>query len=224
MTPVLMAAAATLLFQPALAGDALPYFDGADFTPKWHTADVVPPDFHSVPPFTLDSHLGRTVSAADMDDHITVVDFFFATCHGICPSLSRSMKTIDNTLADVPGLLLLSHSVTPERDTVPVLREHAGRIGAQSGRWHLLTGDREVIYRLAREVYFVDEDPGKPLGDDDFLHTEMMVLLDGERRIRGVYNGVHAGSVQQLIEDIGTLHEERRAAGSAVVEGPAPGG
>ena len=215
MTPPMLLSAAALMVQTALAGDALPYFDAADFTPKWLTTDTVPAGFHQVPPFELDSHLGRTVTAADMDGQITVVDFFFATCHGICPSLSRSMKTIDTTLAGMPDLLLLSHSVTPDRDTVAVLREHATRIGAESGRWHLLTGDRGRIYRLARDVYFVDEDMGEPRGEDDFLHTEMMVLLDGKRRIRGIYNGVHTASVRQLIEDIGTLHQERTAATTA---------
>ena len=105
-------------------------------------------------------------------------------------------------------VLILSHSVTPEMDTVPVLKHYANENGIISGKWHLVTGDREAIYTLARTSYFAEEDLGLPVNENDFLHTENMYLIDKHRRIRGIYKGTFQNEMVQLLEDIQMLKEE----------------
>ena len=90
---------------------------------------------------------------------------------------------------------------------MPVLKEYAEAKGVDSEKWHLVTGDRQQIYSLGRNDYFVEEDLGLEKEADDFLHTENFVLIDQDRRIRGIYNGLNKASVNQLIADIHTLKE-----------------
>jgi protein SCO1/2 len=104
-------------------------------------------------------------------------------------------------------LMLLSHSVTPEMDSVPVLAAYAQLHGADPQRWRLLTGDRKQIYALARKSYFAALDEGDG-GPDDFVHTENFVLVDPQRRLRGFYDGTSATDVDRLIGDIHKLLEE----------------
>jgi protein SCO1 len=110
-------------------------------------------------------------------------------------------------LAD-KDVLLLSHSVTPEYDSVSILRDYAEMKGVVEGKWHLLTGNRDEIYNLGRNQYFVEEDLGLEKDPDDFIHTENFVLVDQNRYIRGIYNGLNKTSVNQLIADINTLKSE----------------
>lgn len=187
--------------------DSLPFFDSPDFTPRWHAE--APADFHAIPAFSLTDQHGTEITEADMDGKIAVVDFFFATCGGICPRLAESMAELDATLPADADVVLLSYSVMPEHDTVPVLAEYAESRGVTSDRWHFLTGDRAAIYDLGREAYFIEEDLGEDKDPDDFLHTENVVLLDGNRRIRGVYNGLNRASMAQLTADAHTLLDAR---------------
>lgn len=186
----------------------LPFYDSAEFTPNWVSPSELPEGFHQIPAFSLTDQHGETVTQAAMDSQITIVNFFFASCTGICPRLSESMKRVDETLP-AEGILLLSHSVTPQTDTPEVLAEFAHNKGLNSDRWHLLTGDQQVIYSLGRSAYFVEEDLGEEKDLTEFLHTENIVLIDGDRHIRGIYNGLNTGSVTQLIADVQTLQGER---------------
>lgn len=196
--------------QPASGSrvETLPFYDSSEFTPRWLRPEDVPPDFHRIPAFSLINQSSEGVSEVDMDGAVSVVDFFFTTCSGICPKLTDNMAMVQAAFDSVPDLLILSHSVTPEKDTVEMLRSYALRRGITSKRWHLLTGARSDIYALAREAYFADEDMGKPSGPDDFLHTESFLLVDRARHLRGIYNGLDKGSVQQLIVDARTLIAE----------------
>jgi len=192
----------------ASAIENLPYYNSSEFTPRWLSSDEVPADFHKVPEFSLTNQDGEAFTEVRMDGKITVVDFFFTSCSGICPTLTKNLGVVDAAFPTETDLLLLSHSVTPDKDTVEVLRKYADSKAINTDRWHLLTGDRELIYQLGREVYFVEEDMGEEKGPDDFLHTENLVLLDRQRHIRGIYNGLNKASVQQLNLDIQTLLDE----------------
>jgi protein SCO1/2 len=183
----------------------LPYFDERTFTPRWLSPDALPAELHRVPAFSLTDQHGAAVTEAVMEGSITVVNYFFATCSGICPKLSASMKAIDAAFAPDAPLVLLSHSATPTADTVEVLADFAQQRGVTSDRWHLLTGDRDLIYHLGRSVYFIEEELGEQRSPEDFLHTENIVLIDHERHLRGVYSGLNTAAVQQLIADIQTL-------------------
>lgn len=189
--------------------DALPFYDSPEFTPRWLKPAEVPEDFHHVPPFSLTDQHGATITEKHLDGNIAVVDFFFTSCPGICPMLTKNMALVDASLPDDAPVVFLSHSVTPTDDTVEVLQQFAEAKGVTSARWHLLTGDRDVIYHLGRSVYYAEEDLGVSKSPDDFLHTENMLLLDRKRRLRGIYNGLNKTSIRQLIGDAKLLMNER---------------
>lgn len=189
--------------------DRLPYYSETTFTPHWLAPDSDSlQDFHKISEFELLNQDGDTITHRRFRNKIYVTDFFFTTCPGICPKMMSNMAILQDSFFDDPNVLLLSHSVTPERDSVPVLKNYAEAKGIFSSKWHLATGAREVIYKLGRNDYFVEENLGLEMEEDDFLHTENFVLIDHNQHIRGIYNGLNKASVQQLIKDIRTLELE----------------
>ncbi|MBX2844145.1 MAG: SCO family protein [Flammeovirgaceae bacterium] len=186
--------------------EQLPYYNEATFTPNWFESDdSLPEDFHRIGEFSLLNQEGENISASDLDAKVTVVDFFFSTCTGICPKLTSNMTLVQDAFLEDEEVLLLSHSVTPSYDSVDVLKTYAKKKGVKLGKWHLLTGEREEIYDLGRNQYFAEEDLGLEKNPKDFLHTENIILLDGNRHIRGIYNGLNKTAINQLITDIKTL-------------------
>ena len=189
--------------------DSLPFYKNATFTPNWLTPHGnEAKEFHSIPDFSLTNQRGESITQETIEGKITVVDFFFTTCPGICPKMTTNMAVIQDEFVKDSDVVLLSHSVTPETDSVPTLAAYAERKGVTSSNWHLLTGSRSEIYSLGRKAYFVEEDLGEAKTDKDFLHTENFVLLDGDGHIRGIYNGLNKTAIQQLIVDIRALKEE----------------
>lgn len=189
--------------------ERLPYYSEATFTPHWYDNEgELPFDFHKVPPFTLVNQNGDTLTEKHFEDRVYVADFFFTSCPGICPTMTANMGTVQKAFEDDDEVMLLSHSVTPIRDSVEVLRDYANRKGVIDGKWELVTGERKDIYELGRRAYFAEEDLGMEKGENDFLHTENFILVDKSRHIRGIYNGLNKGDVQQLIADIKTLQKE----------------
>lgn len=188
--------------------DLLPYYQEATFTPNWfQTVEDVPEDFHQIPDFTLSNQSGEIVSEATLKDKIYVVDFFFTSCPGICPKMTTNMLLVQEAFLENDDVVILSHSVTPEMDSTAVLQKYADIKGIVEGKWHLLTGDRDIIYDLGRHQYFVEEDLGLEKQPEDFIHTENFILVDTNRHIRGIYNGLNKTSVRQLIEDIKSLQK-----------------
>jgi protein SCO1/2 len=122
--------------------------------------------------------------------------------------MTDNMKTLQDKYTNDPEVILLSHTVTPETDDVKKLKEYAALKGCISGKWHLLTGDKSKIYGLAKKQYFAGDSIGFYGKLNDFLHTENFILVDGKRRIRGVYNGTLPIEMDRIIEDITTLKEE----------------
>lgn len=187
--------------------DRLPFYQDAVFTPVWITENP-PPGFHKIPPFSLTNQDGKKVTERTFDGKIYITDFFFTTCPGMCPRMMTNMADLQEAFLEDEQVLLLSHSVTPERDSVAVLKEYAEDRGILSDKWNLVTGDRQVIYELGRKSYFVEEDLGLEKDPDDFLHTENFVLVDGNGYIRGIYNGLKNQEIQQIIADVKTLKQE----------------
>lgn len=189
--------------------DALPYYTEATFTPQWITKeDEQLRTFHKVSPFELLNQDGKVITEKTFENKIYVTDFFFTTCPGICPKMMGNMALLQDAFIDDPEVLLLSHSVTPTRDSVPVLKAYAESKEIISDKWHLVTGPQLEIYKLGRQDYFVEEDQGLEMEIDDFLHTENFVLIDKNRHLRGIYNGLNLTSVKQLIADIELLKKE----------------
>lgn len=188
--------------------DALPYFEDASFTPKWISPNSSKLNsFHKIPDFNLVNQNGTAINSQTFENKIYVADFFFTTCPGICPAMTKNMDVLQKEFLGDDEILLLSHSVTPTIDTVPQLKKYALEHGIKKN-WHLVTGDKQQIYDLGRKFYFVEENLGEPKGLNDFLHTENFVLIDKRKHIRGIYNGLNKSSVRQLIADIKTLKKE----------------
>lgn len=184
----------------------LPYYDTADFTPKWKLPEG--DTFHTIRDFNLIDQEGKAFSEKDLAGKICVVDFFFTTCPGICPKMTSSMADLQQDFINDNEVLLLSHSVTPEWDSVAVLKRYAENKGVQYPKWRLLTGNKAEIYDLGRRYYFVEEDLGLKKDSDDFLHTENFILIDKHRHIRGIYNGLDPNSIAALSKDIKALQQE----------------
>lgn len=184
----------------------LPYYDTPDFTPRWEMADEKL--FHQIRPFTMINQENQTFTEKDIEGKICVVDFFFTACPGICPKMTKSMAGIQKEYINDDEIMLLSHSVTPEKDSVSALKQYAKKKKVNFKRWKLLTGSKAEIYELGRKYYFVEEDEGIKKNDNVFLHTENFVLIDKQRHIRGIYNGLDPNSILDLIRDIKVLKAE----------------
>ncbi|MCM4155502.1 SCO family protein [Gramella sp. AN32] len=187
----------------------LPYYNEATFTPLWNKGNSGEEnELHSIPSFSLTNQDGETVTEKTFEDKIYVTNFFFTTCPGICPKMTANLSVLQEEFLEDDEILLLSHSATPEIDSVEVLKSYAEKNNVISGKWHLVTGNRNEIYELGRNQYFVEEDLSRDKTDDEFLHTENFVLVDKNKHIRGIYNGLNKTAVAQLIADIKTLKTE----------------
>lgn len=162
--------------------------------------------YHEIADFALINQEGDTVTQDTFKDRIYVADFFFTTCATICPVMTEHMGQIQDKIKDDPRVLLLSHTVTPEIDTVAQLKKYALSKGVIPGKWHLVTGDKKEIYDLARKSYLVAKD--QPYSPYDLVHTENFVLIDPQRRIRGFYDGTDPRAIETLIDDIAILKKE----------------
>ena len=189
--------------------DTFPYYNEATFTPHWISPDNdTLNEFHKISPFKLTNQDGKIITEQTFKDKIYVVDFFFTSCPGICPKMTANMNILQEEFLKDDDILLLSHSVTPEKDSVTVLKRYAEAKDVVSNKWHLVTGSQQEIYKLGRKDYFVEEDLGIEKDVDEFLHTENFVLIDKNRHIRGIYNGLNKTAINQLIADIKTLKAE----------------
>lgn len=187
----------------------LPYYNGPEFTPNWLKPNSKKlTDFHKISDFKFMNQLGEFVTQEDMKGKIYVASFFFTSCPGICPKMRSQLANVQTEFRDNNDVYIISHSIQPENDTVEVLQDYADENDIQAGKWHLVTGKREDIYTIAREDYFANEDLGEYVSNNDFLHTENIVLVDHNRHIRGIYNGLNKTSINHLITDINTLQKE----------------
>ena len=188
---------------------ALPFINKPDFTPEWIAADN--PAYkiiHTVPAFAFTNQNGETVTEKDVAGKIYVTDFIFTRCGSICPVMTTNMGLLQQKYKNDNNILLLSHSVTPDIDSVPVLKKYAEKNGIISGKWHLLTGNKQQIYAMAKKQYFAGDTIGYYQTGNEFLHTENFILVDKHRRIRGVYNGTLVLEMDRLMDDIATLKKE----------------
>lgn len=165
--------------------------------------------YHTIADFNFVNQFGDSISQKTTEGKIYVADFFFATCQSICPIMSTQLTRVQDSCKNTPNVLLLSHTVNPMHDTVEVLAEYGKKYGAIQNKWHLLTGEKKKIYSLAKESYLVNalEDDGS---EEGFLHSETFLLIDTQRRIRGIYDGTDTLQVNKLIQDITLLQTENK--------------
>lgn len=187
----------------------LPFYNSEEFTPEWIAeSDSKYKDIHTISPFEFTNQNGNQITNKDFEGKIYVTDFFFTTCPSICPILAKNMSTIQDIYKNDDDIMLLSHSVMPWVDSVKKIKEYALEKEAIDNKWHLVTGDREKIYDLARSSYFADEDFKKTKDESEFIHTENFILVDKKGRIRGVYNGTLALDIRRLKRHIEILKKE----------------
>ncbi|MBI5858212.1 MAG: SCO family protein [Sphingobacteriales bacterium] len=191
------------------AEESLPFISKPDFTPEW--IDKKSPAYsaiHTIPAFSFINQDGEAVTEKTVDGKIYVADFFFTRCGSICPKMTHNMGLLQTTFKDNDEVMFLSHSVTPEMDSVPVLKRYAEIKGVIGNKWHLLTGSTDDIYALAKKQYYAGDTIGYYQTGNEFLHTENFILVDKHRRIRGVYNGTLDLEIERLEDDINTLLKE----------------
>ena len=160
--------------------------------------------YHTIADFSLTNQNGETITQEAYKNKIYVADFFFTTCPSICPIMTKNMALLQQELIDDPDVLLLSHSVTPEIDSVAQLKKYAQEKGVVDAKWNLVTGDKKQIYELARKSYLAAKSDGDG-GPFDMIHTENFILVDKEKRIRGTYDGTKEAAMYELLEDIRIL-------------------
>lgn len=163
--------------------------------------------YHTIADFSFTNQNGKTVTQKDYEGKIYVADFFFTTCETICPRMTDNMVEIQKAFVNNPKVLLLSHSVLPDKDSVPVLKEYAIEKGVIDSKWNLVTGDKKEIYGIARKSYLAVK-TGSPEELYDMVHTENFILVDTKRRVRGFYDGTKSEDITRLIEDIKWLLEK----------------
>ncbi len=187
--------------------ESLPYYNTPDFEPVWKPSKSV--ELHSIPAFSFINQKGKQVTDKSLEGNITIVNFIFTTCGGICPDMTKNLRTVLDTFANDADIRFQSYSVKPWEDSVPRLQEFAAIYGIKDAKWDLLTGDKSAIYTLARTGYFAEEDAGYNKDSTEFLHTENVVLIDKNKHIRGLYKGTLRLDMLHLITEIKILKREQ---------------
>ena len=206
---LIFSAAAVYMFYVILKPvEVLPVYQPAEVNEKLVDSSIIHvAKYHKISDFKLTNQNGKEITQANYKDKIYVADFFFTTCQDICPVMTKNMYQLQEELKNDNEILLLSHTVIPEVDTVEQLKKYAIENNVDDSKWNLVTGDKKQIYNLARKSYLVAEDIESDI-KYDMIHTENFVLVDPNRRIRGFYDGTNSESMERLIEDIYILKKE----------------
>ena len=181
------------------------------YSPSMGSSDLVDDElkhvkkYHKISDFNLVNQNGIDVTQNNYDKKIYVADFFFTTCPTICPIMTGNMVFLQNQLSN-QDIMFASFSVTPDIDSVEVLKKYALEKGVDDKKWNLMTGDKKQIYNLARKSFLVVKDDPQ-MGSHDMIHTENFVLVDKEKRIRGFYDGTKIEEMNKIISDIEILQD-----------------
>ena len=184
---------------------SLPIYNPSDVNPELVDSTVqYIRKYHTIADFSFVNQNGKTITQKDYEGKVYVADFFFTTCGSICPKMTTNLADVQKAVINNPKVMLLSHTVFPETDSVPVLKAYAKKHGVIDSKWNLVTGDKKEIYTMARKSYLAVK-LGKPEELYDMVHTENFVLVDQKKRVRGFYDGTKKEDIQRLIEDINWL-------------------
>lgn len=168
--------------------------------------------------FSFTNQNGKPVSDRSVEGKVYVAEYFFTTCKGICPKMNMNMKKIYDKYKDENGFAILSHTCMPETDSVPVLKAYEKKIlgttvNSQQSmvNWFFLTGSKDSLYKIARESYLLDNEKNNSSNiADQFIHTQFFALVDKQRRVRGIYDGLKEDEVKKLSTDISELLKETK--------------
>ncbi|MBW1657999.1 SCO family protein [Flavobacterium quisquiliarum] len=186
----------------------LPIYNPADVNPELVDSTVqYKSKYHTIADFSFVNQNGDTITQKNYEGKIYVADFFFTTCGSICPKMTTNLEEVQKAVINNPKVMLLSHTVFPEVDSIPVLKAYAIKHGVVDSKWNLVTGDKKEIYTMARKSYLAVK-LGRPDQLYDMVHTENFVLVDQKRRVRGFYDGTNKEDMKRLLEDIEFLSKE----------------
>jgi len=187
----------------------------------------------TIPEFSFKDQNGKAFTKSNVDGKVYVAEYFFTTCKGICPKMNLNLRRVYEAYKNEPGFLIASHTCMPETDSIPVLKKYEAKMLAgaltqnpngsykiihtdslekfTNTNWYFLTGDKILLYKLARQGYIIDND--KPdstqhIGDQ-FLHSQFFALVDKNNRVRGIYDGLENREIEKLIGDIKNLLKEK---------------
>ena len=163
--------------------------------------------YHSIPEFEFTDQNNRKVNKQTLKDKIYVTEYFFTTCKTICPIMNDHLTGVYRQFKNRKDFLILSHTVDPETDSVPVLKRYAAEHGVTDDKWLFVTGSKPHLYEIARKGYLLNAEEGKGDGED-FIHTQNFALIDKESHIRGFYDGTDSSEIVRLKQDIGLLLKE----------------
>ena len=184
--------------------EALPFYNSPDFTPIFEKPKK---DSHAINGFVFTNQNNEDFGSKDLIGKIHVANFIFTSCTNICPVMTTNMTKVESEFANDEIVELVSFTVTPWIDSPELLKRYKKDFTLNSNNWTFLTGDKNKIYKLARESYFAEEEIGFTKDSSDFLHTEHFLLIDKKMHIRGIYNGTLKLEMAQIIDDIKTLKE-----------------
>ena len=200
----------TLFYKALTPSKSLPIYTPSMVNPELvDTTIQYVANNHRIGNFSFLNQNGEKITQEDYDNKVYVADFFFTTCPTICIAMTDNMVRIQEAIKNDKNAKLLSFSVTPDIDSVPVLKKYAIEKGVIDSKWNLLTGDKKEIYTLARKSYLVVKE-GKPEELYDMVHTENFVLVDRQKRVRGFYDGTKTEDVDRLIEDLKWLSSRKK--------------
>lgn len=170
-----------------------------------------------VKPFSFTTQEGREFTDQDHMGKVTVVEYFFTTCKGICPKMNVNMRKIYEEFKDEPAFQVVGITSMPETDTVGRMKFYSDSLGLDSRKWILLTGRKDSLYTAARISYMLD-DPKNAVTkiEDDFIHTQFFALVDKNGNVRGqIYDGLKAAEIDRLKEHIRSLLKEKQGGSGA---------
>ena len=192
----------SLIYIQLKPAKSLPIFNPADVNPELVDSTMqYKSKYHTIADFSFVNQNGDTITQKDYEGKIYVADFFFTTCGTICPKMTANLFDVQAATLNNPKVMLLSHTVFPDTDSIPVLKSYAIKHGVVDRKWNLVTGDKKQIYEMARKSYLAVK-LGSPDQLYDMVHTENFILVDQKRRVRGFYDGTQKEDVARLIEDI----------------------
>ncbi len=163
---------------------------------------------HQISSFTMMNQDDQIYSSDVLKNKIVIANFFFSACSSVCPKMMSHIKSLQNDFADDTSIAIISFTVDPKRDNSERLYKYASNYNINKKRWNLLTGDKKEIYKLARNSFYLTASDGDG-GDNDFIHSEQVILIDKYKRIRGYYDGTDDKAMEKLQNDIKKLEYEK---------------
>ena len=172
--------------------------------------EVKLPVLSTVQPFKFTRQDSSQVTQKEIAGRVYVAEYFFTTCKGICPKMNKNMKEIYDRFKTDSSFMIISHTVNPDTDSLPVLQHYADSLGANPANWWFVTGSKEELYKSARESYLLDDPKNSTKNiDEQFLHTQFFALVDRQGRVRGIYDGIKKEEVTEMVQDIEKLIREQ---------------